>query len=471
MSDVEWNVEEQEVLLSYLLGDPNLFARCRSITEPRYFDARLRSTVKYIVEFADQYNTLPHTDQIAARTKVVLNPIPHDEQQDRWFEDQYQSFCRRKALELVSLDSLDLIEKGEYGEYERRLKEALTVGLPSTLGLDYFADPAARLAAMRDKSNLVSTGWKDLDNVLGGGFLRGGLHLFSGTSGAGKSQLLQNLAINSVTMGLHCIYYSLELGEEYIGLRFDAMITGRTTTEAFREHQETSLLIRQFGRKHTGSLHVSRLSEAGTTAADIRAHIKNYIIKTGNRPDIILVDYLDLLYPMNKRIDPSNLFVKDKYCSEELRALAGDENLVCASATQLNRGAVEAEDFHHGHMSGGISKVMTADTLLGINNSLSHREKGLIELQVMKTRTSNKKDAKITLACDPDSMRITDLDPGMQAQVRKSADTLRKELRPARGGIVAEKRQGPPSANETRAKMLAIQRKRGIGGEAPESDE
>ncbi len=454
----EWGVEEQEVLLGYLLGDADLFARCRSVTEPRFFDARLRGAVKFIIEFADQYQALPHPDQIAARTKVMLSPIPHTAQQDKWFEDAYQSFCRRKAMELVALDALDLIGAGHYGEVERRMKDALTVGLPSNLGLDYFADPAARLAAMRDKSNMVRTGWKDLDDAMGGGFLRGGLHLLSGTSGAGKSQLLQNLAINWVEMGMHVIYYSLELREDYIGLRFDAMLTGRTTTEAFRNPEETALTVKQFGRNNKGSLHITKVSEAGTTAADIRSHIKNYTIKTGHKPDAILVDYLDLLYPMNKKLDVSNLFVKDKYCAEELRAVAGEEDLLCVSATQLNRGAVEAEDFHHGHMSGGISKVMTADTLLGIMNSLSHREKGIIDLQIMKTRTSNKKDAKITLSCDPDSMRVTDLPDGAGQQDRRPVSELRKDLKHKPGGPPREG-GAPPSSQETMNRVQAIRAK------------
>ena len=64
----------------------------------------------------------------------------------------------------------------------------------------------------------------------------------------------------------------------------------------------------------------------------------------GHKVDVMLVDYMDLLMPLSKKISAENLFVKDKYVSEELRNLAVEKNCVFVTAAQLNRGAEGRQD-------------------------------------------------------------------------------------------------------------------------------
>ena len=70
----------------------------------------------------------------------------------------------------------------------------------------------------------------------------------------------------------------------------------------------------------------------GKNANDIRSFLKEYEIKTGKKVDVLLVDYLDLMAPVAARISAENLFVKDKYVSEELRNLAMELNTVFVTA-------------------------------------------------------------------------------------------------------------------------------------------
>ena len=102
------------------------------------------------------------------------------------------------------------------------------------------------------------------------------------------------------------------------------------------------------------------------------------------------------------------MFVKDKYVSEELRNLAKELNVLFVTASQLNRAAVEEIEFDHSHISGGISKINTADNVFGIFTSRSMRERGQYQLQLMKTRSSSGVGQKIELAFDVDTLRITD---------------------------------------------------------------
>jgi len=112
---------------------------------------------------------------------------------------------------------------------------------------------------------------------------------------------------------------------------------------------------------------------------------------------------------LNKRVSPSDLFVKDKYVSEELRNLAVDLELLLCTASQLNRDAVEEIEFDHSHIAGGLSKIQTSDNVIGIFTSRAMRERGRYQIQFMKTRSSSGVGQKVDLEFDIDCLRISDL--------------------------------------------------------------
>jgi replicative DNA helicase len=183
---------------------------------------------------------------------------------------------------------------------------------------------------------MVSTGWAALDEKLFGGFARGGLNLFLGNPGAGKSLVLQNLALNWVLQGYQVVYFSLELAEDRISLKLDAMLTGRGTRDVLRQISDSGLMVKVAGKK-AGHLHIKKYPGGGTNCNDFAAYIKEYEIVNGKKPDAIIIDYLDLMHPNAKNIDISNLFNKDKFVSEEIRALMHETNTFGASASQLTR--------------------------------------------------------------------------------------------------------------------------------------
>jgi hypothetical protein len=84
-------------------------------------------------------------------------------------------------------------------------------------------------------------------------------------------------------------------------------------------------------------------------------------------------------------------------------------NTVFVTAAQLNRGAVEEIEFDHSHISGGLSKIQTADNVFGIFTSRAMRERGRYQLQLMKTRNSSGVGQKIDLGFNLDTLRIEDL--------------------------------------------------------------
>jgi replicative DNA helicase len=159
--------------------------------------------------------------------------------------------------------------------------------------------------------------------------------------------------------------------------------------------------------KKAGKYRIKALP-AQSNINDIRSFVKEYEIQTGVKIDFMMVDYLDLLMPISAKVSPNDLFVKDKYVSEELRNLAKELNVLFVTASQLNRSAVEEVEFDHSHISGGISKINTADNVFGIFTSRSMREKGRYQIQCMKSRSSNGVGMKIDLDYNIETMRISD---------------------------------------------------------------
>ena len=406
---MEYTKELQKLFLEMFLADAQSFVRAQNIFMYSHYDANLREPAKFIYEYANEYKTLPDVEMVNAKTGADLQSAADiDLKHFDWFLDEYERFARHKELESAILASADMLEKGEYGSVEEKIKKAVQVGLTKDMGLDYFEDPKARLQALKDNNGMVPTGWKNFDKKLFGGFNRGELNIFAGGSGAGKSLFLQNLACNYAEQGLNVCYVTLELSEKLTAMRIDAMMTETPTREIYKDLDTVDLKVKMKA-KTSGKLRIKYIP-AGATALDVRAYIKEFEIQHNLQCDVILIDYLDLLMPMNKRVSPSDLFVKDKYVSEELRNVAVDMNCLLITASQLNRASVEEIEFDHSHISGGISKINTADNLIGIFTSRAMRERGRYQIQLMKTRSSSGVGQKIDLEFDVDSLRIRDLD-------------------------------------------------------------
>jgi archaellum biogenesis ATPase FlaH len=428
----QYNEDTQKVLMSFMMSEPSLFARSRNIIKDEYFDNKLRPAVRFIMEYSDEYKALPQPVQVKAMTGIDV-PLLNDcnPAHGEWFLTTIEHFCRYRAIENVILDGPEMLQKGQGADIERRLRDAMLITLTRDLGSHYFDDPLARLMRLKDRSNLVSTGWPQIDFKLYGGLSRGGLHIFCGGPGSGKSLWMQNLSLNWVEAGMHVLYVTLELSQDLTDFRIDHMVSKMSRAEIMEDPMKAAATITATARNgKAGTLTTKKFSESGTTSNDLRAYLKEYTIQMGYAPDVMCVDYLDLLYPNNSKVDASNLFVKDKFVSEELRAIAGDYDFPLVTASQLNRSAVEAQDFDHAHIAGGISKINTADNVFAILFTTAMREKGEYELQFLKTRSAASVGQKVKMAYDRDTLRITDPGmPGESAQTaRPTPNAVREEL-------------------------------------------
>jgi|TARA_R100000027_G_scaffold11940_1_gene8505 archaellum biogenesis ATPase FlaH len=424
-----YSFDVQKLYIEMLLADAESFARAQNIFKPESFDRKLQPIAKFVKDYMDEYKVMPEVEIVNAEHDIKLKTAKDlDPAHFNWLLDEFETFSRHKALERAILSSADLLERGDYGPVEDMVKEAVQVGLTRDLGTDYFEDPKGRLEALKANNGQISTGWNNLDKKLFGGFNRGELNIFAGGSGAGKSLFLQNLAVNWATTGLNVCYISFELSEQLTAMRLDAMMTNIPTKKVFPEIDTVEMKVKMLAKK-SGNLQIKYLP-SGSTVLDVRTYLKELELKTKKKIDCILIDYLDLMMPKSKRISPADLFIKDKYVSEELRNLVVEKQCVLATASQLNRASVEEIEFDHSHISGGLSKIQTADNVIGIFTSRAMKERGRYQIQFMKTRSSSGVGQKVDLEFDVDSLRIRDLaDDPEYKQFDKQRSTIYDSLK------------------------------------------
>ena len=436
----DYGYEIQKLYLELMLADAEIFVRCQGIFDHTLFDRKLQDAAEFVNVYAKEYSVLPDYDMVNASCRIDLKrPEEIKQGHNDWLMDEFENFTRHKALERAIINSADLLEKKDYGQVESLIKEAVQISLTKDLGTDYFEDPRQRLMRIKDKNGQISTGWPSLDRRLFGGMNRGELNIFAGGSGAGKSLFLANLGVNWCLQGLNVLYLTLELSEDLVAMRIDAMTTGIPTKEIFRDLDDVEMKVKIIGKK-AGKLQIKYMP-SGKTANDLRAYMKEFEIKTGSKIDVLLVDYLDLLMPASRKISAENLFIKDKYVSEELRNLAMEKQCIFVTAAQLNRGAVEEVEFDHSHISGGLSKIQTADNVFGIFTSRAMRERGRYQIQLMKTRSSSGVGMKVDLEFNLESLKISDLPEeeqesngaiqrgtsGLLDSIKRKADVARTE--------------------------------------------
>jgi len=401
------NNKKQKLLVEYLVSSTDTFAMCKSIVKPEFFDPDLTPVVEFIHTFYDKYHTTPDVDQIEAETNLKLTTRQVTKADVKFCADEVEVFCRHKAIESAVRKAPKLLEAGETGKIEQLIKDAVSVSLNRSMGLSYFANPMERLERQAQSPLRTSTGWKSVDDLLSGGLARGEMILFSANSGGGKSITLANLAKNFVEQKLNVLYISLELSEDLIGQRFDMMYTGIPTMLSRAKFREIGAQLEDLG-PNLGELHVKYMP-SGTNANTIRAYLKEFELQYGYIPDLLVVDYLDIM-GANEYVSADNISEKDKRASEQLRDIGIEYNMFIATASQQNRDAIKAksEDLNQSHIAGGITKVNTVDWYVSIIMNPVMKAAGEIGFAFLKTRSSDGVGKTIFMKWLNDTLGIKD---------------------------------------------------------------
>lgn len=437
MSEFMVDDAAQRLYINAMLGNPSLFARVQHLVQPSYFDGGLQGGVQFMKEFYYKHRGVPSPQVFAAGTKLKVDAQELPLQDLAFVAEQIAGFCQIRAVTEAVLKAPALMEKGDFGKMVEQIKLASQVQLHSDLGIEYFLDPVARLEESEALEVLIPLGWSSVDDMIGGGVGRQELILITANSGGGKSVVMLNIGFNLLKQGLNGVYITLEMRDRVVAKRLDSMISRISGKNIFMNKLKVGQEVELFKGQAAGRLFIKRMREGSTTADNISSYLRELEAVHGFRPDFVIVDYIDLMASIQKH-DGSNMFTKDKFVTEEVRAIGFDFDCLMISASQLGRGAITAtrEDKAIGqdHIQGGISKINTSDLVIAVVKDEAMEAAGEYRFEFLKARNSNAVNKKVTMAWDADSLRITDLGLKLVTAPHRRPGLTLPNTKPGKGG-------------------------------------
>jgi replicative DNA helicase len=423
--------DAQRLYVNAMLSHPDIFVRVSNLLQPSFFDPQVAKGVKFLKQYFEENRNVPATSIFTAATKLPTDQLSLTFQDREYLTDQIAKFCKfRAVIELVqkSVGQGGYLETGDLGTMVAQLKAASEMGVVADIGIDYFKDVEARLASYDDEDEVISTGWSSVDALIGGGVGRQELIVFVAPSGGGKSVGMLNLARNFMLQGLSGVYISLEMKDKKVSLRTDQMLARMSSSMVTISKTAVAHEIHKFHEKTGVRFFIKRMRETTTTASDITAYLRELEVKQAFKPDWVVVDYLDIMAPVQKGAGDS-MFLKDKFVSEEVRALGFDLNAIMISGSQLGKHATDAINegkvIHQGDIQGGSSKTNTSDLMISMEKTEAMHSAGEYRFGFPKARNSDATGKTLTMKWDKQSLRISDLE--MTKEAPKPLDFKKKQ--------------------------------------------
>ena len=378
-------------IISSLLTDKAFLQQVSDILLPEFFESEsnqwiVETTVKYFQDYA----TAPTLDVF----KIKVQDIDRDvlktaiieslkdsykflESQDLDFvKEETVNFCKNQCVKRAILDSVDLLKRGDYDSIKATIDAAMKAGADKEVGHMYNESVADRY-----KDNVrstIPTPWPVINDLSDGGFGKGELVVFVAPAGIGKSWGLINVGAHAVKSGLNVVHYTLELNEGYVGQRYDAVLTGIANQNLKYNIDEVESTV----GKLKGNLVIKYYPTKTASCSTIRAHIEKMIL-VGNKPDLVIVDYADLLRGSVARKEMRHEL---ESIYEDLRGIAGEYEIPLFTASQANRSALEDDIIEAGKISESYSKVMIADFVLSLSRKVTDKIAGTGRWHIIKNR-------------------------------------------------------------------------------------
>ena len=385
----DWGYNFQIKLISSLFTDRLFLQQISDILSIKFFESEANQfIIKTILDYYGEYKDAPTmevmkvkldeldndmlVETIKSHIKDVYNNFEANDLQ--FIKNKALDFCKNQALKKAIVESVDLLQNGEFESIKTKIDEAMKAGVEKNLGHDYNEEVEQRY--MESVRNPVSTGWPAIDDLADGGLGKGELGVMVAPAGIGKSWALVNVGANAVKAGLTVVHYTLELNEHYVGMRYDSVFTG-IGAQDLRYHQEK---IKKVIGDLDGELVIKYFPTKGAGINTLAAHLERCRIN-GKKPDVVIVDYADLLRGngREKRLELGNIY-------EDLRGLSGEYEIPIWTASQANRSALQEDVIQADKVAEDYSKIMTADFVLSLSRKIEDKVAGTGRFHVIKNR-------------------------------------------------------------------------------------
>ena len=386
---IQFGHKFQTKIISSLLGEKVFLQTICDILEPEYFDSDSNKWISQTIrDYFFEYKTAPTLEVMKVKIDEIENDILKvavvDGLKESWrliqstdlkfVQEQTLEFCRNQVIKAAILDSVDLLEVGQYDEIKRMVDEAMKAGSERDLGHDYIVGIEERLT--KSTRETVKTGWDPIDDLMDGGLGSGELGVVVAPAGIGKTWCLQSMGASAVKQGLNVVHYTLELNQNYVGLRYDTIFSGVPTANIKFYQDDVKKKIDAL----EGTLLIKYFPTKSATVQTLAAHLSQIEIQ-GTKPDLILVDYADILKGMGseKRHVLENIY-------EDLRGLAGEVECPIWTASQANRSSLEEDVIDATKVAEAYSKVMIADFVVSVSRKVEDKIANTGRFHVIKNR-------------------------------------------------------------------------------------
>ena len=386
---IQFGHKFQTKIISSLLGDKVFLQTICDILEPEYFDSDSNKWISQTIrDYFFEYKTAPTLEVMKVKIDEIENEILQvavvNDLKESWrliqstdlkfVQEQTLEFCKNQVIKAAIMDSVDLLAVGQYDEIKKMVDEAMKAGSERDLGHDYIVGIEERLT--KSTRETVKTGWDPIDDLMDGGLGSGELGVVVAPAGIGKTWCLQSMGASAVKNGLNVVHYTLELNQNYVGLRYDTIFSGVPTANIKFYQDDVKKKIDAL----EGTLLIKYFPTKSATVQTLAAHLSQIEIQ-GTKPDLILVDYADILKGMGseKRHVLENIY-------EDLRGLAGEVECPIWTASQANRSSLEEDVIDATKVAEAYSKVMIADFVVSVSRKVEDKIANTGRFHVIKNR-------------------------------------------------------------------------------------
>jgi hypothetical protein len=428
--------EKQKLLIEYLVSSSDVLLRCLPILKAEYFDPEYRSAIKIIIDYVKKYNAPVPLEIINIETNLKLKKREVGIDQYGYACEEIEKFVKNEAVRIAIETSIPDIQDHKYESLVKKVHEATAISLEMDMGIDLFENIERNLLAAVDSLKYHPCGIQELDERLGG-FARKQLTLFSANSGVGKSVMLSNLGFNYACMGYHVLYISLELSQEMINVRNSVIGTELPIKDWKENIHLMASRLEEIKERGAGSYIAKRMPSRVTNASHIRSYIKQYQLKYKRLPDVLIVDYLDLMgTDDNGRKAGWELEIQK---SEDLYEVGVFYDMIMFTASQQNKAGLDDPNKQDGSvLAGAIAKVNIVDNHISLFMNLQMRLDGILMAKYHKTRSAGAAGQVDNLSFNSSTLQISSL------KHKKSAQLSIREILAARKNTIPENISEPP---------------------------
>jgi replicative DNA helicase len=377
-------------VISSLLTHKEFLVNINDMLVEDYFDNQAHKwIIKEILKYYDKYHTTPSMEILAVELQKCGNEVlqisikeqlkeAYNTSNDdlKYVQEEFSAFCKNQQLKGALLQSVDLLKGGDYESIRSLINNAIKAGQDKNIGHEYAKDLESRYR--EDSRTTIKTPWDKINQLLQGGLGNGDFGLIFGNPGGGKSWSLVALGGHAVKLGYNVIHYTLELGEQYVGRRYDAYFS-KIGVDKIQNHKDK---IENLMSDIKGNLIIKEFPTGKATMSTIEAHIQK-VKDMGIEPDLIIIDYVDLLSSKRKTIDRKGE-IDDIYTST--KGLARELDIPVWSVSQVNRAGAKDNIVEGDKAAGSYDKIMITDVCISLSRQRKDKVEGTGRFHIMKNR-------------------------------------------------------------------------------------